>query len=486
MRSTCSKHTIISVLRLFKIRYTSGYVQKLLEENSDSDNLWGILIILKIYGLIVEPRKATSQLEVNSINISEPFLTEYEDDLLLVNSITGSIITGLIDGEVTSYRKDEFFSNWSGIIVSLHKGKSTGEPNFNRHLRSNQYQWLSRIAITLSILTMFIYKIVFFNMPFYICLCFILSILGAFMSYQIELSRFSSNGLANNLCSLIKHSSCHQITSGKSGFITALGFSHFCSLCTFILLPLENYVLTTYIVAISSIEVIWSLLLQLVRKEFCVNCIIVQTILTIMLLGSISCLTEMHLQNFIQQGVLFLSIFTMIFCVSSFQTWPSVAKRYKLHAKGRMLDYFKKQYLDNSTASEGASMKIFLNPFCNSCKKEIIASYNLLINQEETKITPIIIASDSKGEKAGISIINGEKTTSIFHRLKEWYSWGHLNPKAFERKFKVSPIDEGNLTSVLKENLELAHTYNIQYTPSVIYNNIKLPSGISLVDMLTL
>ena len=484
MRSTYSKYAVISVFRFFKIRYTADYVQKMLEENSDGDNLWGILTVLKIYGLIVEPCRITNQLVTEENGISLPFLTEYENNILLIKKIAGNTVFGCTNGKDTMYRKEDFFKNWNGIMVSIHKGESVGEPNIKKHLRNNQYIWLSRIAIALSLLTICIYRLAFFNMPFYICNIFILSVLGAIISYQIEVSHYSPNGLMNNLCSLIKYSSCNQMAVGKSRYITAIGFSYFCSLCAFILLSLNNYAMTICIMSISSIEVLWSLFTQLKKHEFCISCMAVQIIVIIMMLIGFFNLTKLHLHDFIQQGILFLSIFAIIFSISIFKIWPYIASQYKFKVNSRMLDYFKKKYLDNTTTEE-STIKIFLNPFCSPCKEEFMTSYNLIINLGQSKVIPIIIASGLKGEKAGMSIINGGKATSIFHRLKEWYSWGYLSLKDFERKYKVSTNDETKLIGVLKDNLNLAHTYNVQHTPSIIHNGIKLSTGVSLVDVLT-
>lgn len=486
MRPAYSQYTVISVLRFFDIRYTYNYVKHLLEENSDGENLWGILTVLQIYGLIVEPRRVVNQMELVDADFNKPFITEYDNDILLIKKITGNVVVGCCNGKDTMYSKDEFFANWSGIIISIRKGVSVGEPNLNRHLRFNLYIWLSRIAIILSILIMSIYKMVSFGVPFYIGICFILSILGAIIAYHIEQSHYSPYGLLNSLCSLIKRSSCNQIIVGKSRYITALGFSYFCSLCVFILLPLDNYTLIICITAISLIEVIWSLLLQLKKRAFCINCTIVQLIVVTMALICIPNLAELHLPELIQQGLLFLSILTIIFIVSAFQIWPYIANQYKFKAKSRNADYFKKKYLDSSISSEKSDIKVFFNPFCSSCKKEIMESYNLLVNQGKSKVTPIIIASDLQGEKAGMSIISGEEPFSIFYRLKEWYSWGYQNPMKFERNYWISIDDETKFVNVLKDNWNLAHACNVQYTPSIICNGIKLPTGISLVDVLTL
>lgn len=479
-------HTVIDVLRIFKIRNTSDYVKKLLDENYDGDNLWGILSVLKIYGLIVEPNRIMGKEKADYLGTSIPFITEYENDILIIKEITECKIVGRSNGKNVEHNREKFFSNWSGIIVSIQKGKAVGEPNLMRHIRKNVYSYFFRIAIILCVLTMCIYRIAFSYVPFYICLSFILSILGAVMSYQIELSHYSPNGFINNLCSSIKHSACNHTLAGSNRIITVLGFSYFCSLCVFYLLPLNNCSLTNYIVTISLIEVVWSLAFQLKRKKFCINCIIVQTIVITMALIGIPHLEKLHLQDFFQQGVLFLYVFAIIFSVTNFQIRPYISTQYKLNAKCRTMDYFKKNYLENSISFENSTIKIFLNPFCNPCKEEFLSSYNLLVNQRQFNVIPIIIVSDLKGEKAGMSIINGREKSSILYILKEWYSWGYLNPKEFEREYRVHPNDEKKLSKELKNNLEQAHTYNVKYTPSIVYNDINLPAGITLVDVLTM
>lgn len=485
MRFKYSKYTVISVLRLFKIRYTSKYVQKLLEENSDGDNLWGIITVLRIYGLIVEPRRINNLYEFNDADISKPFLTEYDNNILLVKEIYESDVVGCVNGTEKTYCKNDFFTNWNGTIISIRRGYVVGEPSFTNHKRSDLYRRLSQIAMILSLIIMFLYVMVFFNMPLYIRMCFLLSSAGALMSYHIELSHFSSKGLLNNLCSLFKRSSCDQINNGKYQYISALGWAYFCSLCIFIILPLDNYTFVSCIVAISSIEVLWSLALQLTKQTFCINCMAVQAIVIIMVLICTPHIVEVHVCDLFQQGFLFISVFTIILSVAILKVWPNIVNQYRFKIKNRMMDYFKKQYLASSISSEESIIEIFLNPFCAPCKEEFLASYNLLANQRYTKVIPIIIVSDSKGEKAGISIIDGKSIDTIFNRLKEWYSWGYLQPEKYEHSYKVSPKDRESLIDVLKGNLNMAHTYNVQYTPSIIYNGIMMPKGISLVDVLT-
>lgn len=480
-----TRNTIISVLRFFNIRYTPNYVCKLLEENSDSNNLWGIIEILQIYGLIVEPRKITNQTELIKYNINEPFITEYDDNILLVKKITENVVHVCLNGEDKTFCKDDFFSMWNGVIVGLYQGKSVGEPNIDKHLKRIQFEYLFKLGITLSIITMYAYKISFYYVPWYIGICFWLSCLGAMMSYQIEYSHFSYSSIFNNLCSIFKHSVCNQINDRKSSCVTALGFSYFCSLCFFILLPLDNLALTISIIVTSLIEVVWSLLFQLKRNEICIQCMAIQTIVIVMVLIGIFNLERWYLQISISQGLLFLAIFTIIFSVSYTQIWSHIENRHKFMIKCRLMDFIKKRYMEHSISTEKPILTLFLNPFCNPCKEEILKSYNLLINQEGLKVIPIVIASDSNGEKVGKHILGGMSTTSIFHRLKEWYSWGYQNPSDFEKTFMISSEDEIKLSSMMQENLNLAHSYNVQHTPAIICNGKRQPDGISLSDVLT-
>lgn len=485
MNSFCSQSTIISVLRLFNIRYTSDYIHTLLERNSDIHNLWGILEILQIYGIIVKPRKVTNQLELKNKNINKPFITEYDNNILLVKKITENDIFVCLNGKDRIFCKDKFLPNWSGVMVYIYKGKSVGEPNIDRHIKNIQFEWIFKIAITLSIITMYAYKISFYYVPWYIGICFLMSCLGAMVTYQIEYSHFSSNSIFNNLCSIFKHSACNKINSSKSSCVTALGFSYFFSLCLFILLPLDNYALTISIITVSLIEVVWSLLLQLFRNEFCIKCMSIQIIVIVMALIAILNLERSYLQIYISQGLLYLAIFTIIFSVSYTQIWTYIENRHKFMIKSRLLDSFKKRYMEHFIYTEKPIITLFLNPYCNPCKEEILEAYNLLINQEGLKVIPIIIVSGSNGEKVGKYLLGGMSTTSIFHRLKEWYSWGYRNLSDFEKKFMISSDDEVKLSSMLKENLDLAHSYNVQHTPAIICNGKRQPEGISLIDVLT-
>lgn len=473
------------MLRLFKIRYTSHYIQELLNENSDGDNLWGIISVLRRYGLNIEPHRIINVHECKDSNISTPFLTQYDNKILLIKEIEENIVAGCINGKKTTFSKRDFYSNWNGIIVSIRRGDVFGEPNFNNHRRKDLYILLSQIAIILSLIAIFTYRKVFFNIPGFISISFVLSCIGVIISYNIQLSLFTPNGSLNNMCALIKTSSCNQI-NGKSGYIAALGCSYFCSLCIFILLPLDNYILTVYIVSISAIEVVWSLAIQFIRQKFCINCIVVQAIVIIMIILCLPHITEMPIQDFIKQGLLFLFIFTIVFTTVSLKVWPNIAKRYKYRNKCRLMDYFKKQYLANSLSSEESTIKVFLNPYCGSCKKEYLESYNLIANRNLSKVIPIIVTSDSKGDRVAISLLDSGEASTLLYRLNEWYSWGYLHPEDFERKYKVSTKEKQDFADTLRANLSLAHEYNVKTTPAIICNGVKMPVGVSLADLLTL
>lgn len=481
MRITSSLNTVICVLRFFNIRYTQNYVQKLLEENSDGNNLWGILSVLKIYGLKVEPHKITNQLSINEFNIIHPFITEYENNILLIKKISGNTVFACNNGKDSMFYKEDFLKNWKGIYVSICKGESVGEPNFKLHLKRDQNIWISGIAVVLSILTLCIYKISYFDVPFFIYLYFLLSVLGAFVSFQIELSNFLPTSLINKLCGLTKHSSCNQINK-KSRYITALGFSYFFSLCTYILLPLQNFACTVIIVFLSVIEILWSFYVQFINHKYCINCLIVQFILMLMIIIGYFNFDNVSLQNLFAQGMLFVSIFSVTFIISIYHIWPSIADRFLYKSKSRLLDYLKKKLLENTNLDDSI-IKVFLNPFCIPCREEFLVSYNLLINYGQSIVVPKIVVSDSKGEKVGMSILDVDNNISIFYRLKDWYSWGYLKPKEFELKYNTN--NNEILSGLLNDNLNEAHAFNIQNTPSIIQNGIKLPYGISLVDVLT-
>ncbi len=488
MESAYSISTVISILRFFKIRYTRNYVQQLLDENSDSNNLWGIVNVLKLYGLILEPCKIDPNLASKVYDTNLPFLTANGNEILLITEIAENTIFGFANGKHKNYCKESFLKNWNGIMVSIGIGESVGEPNFHRHFMNELRITLSRVAVTLTILTLCIYRMSIFNVPYYICYIFILSTLGAILSYQIELSRYSPNNLINCICSLIQRSSCSDLNVGKSRKLTLLGFSYYCSLCAFILLPLNNYSMSNCIVFLSFIEVVWSFFIQFKKRQFCSSCLAIQTITIMMLVIGILNFVKLDIYNLVQQGILFLSIFIIIFNVAFSQIWKSITYQNEYKKKSRMLDYYKKKYLDNSISvenSEDSTIIIIINPFCIPCREDFLSSYNLILNIGCSKVVPIIIASDSKGEKVGISILSENEPVSIFHRLKDWYSWGYKDPTRFMNQYKVSINDEKKLTVILRDNLNIAYEYNVQFTPAIIYNGKKLAKGISLVDVLT-
>lgn len=476
--------TIRSVLQFFNIPFTSDYVKKVLDENIDGDNLWGILTVLQIYGILVNPSKViTSNLNTKQIKDNTPFLTQYNENIILIKNISQEKVTATINGKETTYLNDTFFSNWGGIVISLNKGEVYGEPNYKEHRKECVIKNIAVAIIFCSIFILYLYRLLYSNIPFYIGFCFLCSVAGAIITLLIEISNHSTDGVMNQLCSIVKKSSCKEIRKNNYQYVTAFGFSYFVALSVFILLPLNNFQIITYIILLSSLELIWSITWQIIKGSVCMKCMIIQLIVIIMVLSCIPHVMLAFSKNILHQGVIFTILFTFIFCLSAIFVWRQITDNYKNRKEIRMLDLVKKKYLEDTCIAVDKVM-LFLNPVCKPCKEEVTNACNLILNIGKSKIIPIVLSSNSYGEKIALSVLAGDTTYDILKRLIEWYSGGYKTPELFTNKYKIGKEDESRLSKVLKTNLTLAHKLNVSHTPAIISNGHNMPIGVSITDIL--
>lgn len=483
MNTIYSFEIITSVLRLFNIRYTINYVQKLLDENSDGDNLWGILNVLQIYGLKVEPRRLTDPNTILYQDVTCPFITEYEGNIVVIDQITESSYMGILNRKRIIYNKEIFLHDWSGLMVSIHPGETVGEPNLQLHIRERRITLSIILSIAVGVLVIYSCQKYFFNGSLYSCLIFLLSAIGLFITYQIDLSINIYHTFLTSLCSIFKASSCTSFSRQKNAYLTILGSSYFASVCAFLLLPLNSFSIINILNVFAIGEVVYSLLVQSIRRAFCIGCVAIQCIVIAMALLSIYNLTRETIAEWHVQAMYFISIYTIILSAFLFFKLTYLSQRTRLRICNREMDSLKKQYLEKTIPLD-SNIIVYLNPLCSPCKDELINAYNLLINTQH-KIVPIVIASDARGERAGISILDGNNPKEIIHRLREWYLWGYRRPTDFENKFKVSSNDKKRLANELKSNLICAQKHDVYQTPSIICNDVKLATGITLVDVLT-
>ncbi|WP_300770508.1 cysteine peptidase family C39 domain-containing protein [uncultured Bacteroides sp.] len=489
------------MLRLFNIRYTTHYVKKLVQENSDGNNLLGIISILRMYGFVITPKRVDDACNIQNIRELLPFITEIEGDIVLMEKIQQNVILGKVGNKTISLNVDDFIVRWTKVVVSIRKGTFVEEPNFKEHKINDVFLRLSRVCMFVTLYIFMILGYVDGIYSFYTFSIFSLSILGAILSYQIEQSFYSTENLMYRLCALFKSSSCKNPSQNEVHYTSSLGFSYFCSLAIFTLFPFDNYIGMNIVIWGAGIEVLWSILYQIKQHRYCVQCILVQLIIVFTIL-----LATFHEKKFVfnwevifDSIILFGLIFIIIYVMVCSNIWKQTMNKYKLQQSYRTMNSLKKQYLElinqilensgNHANSEKTNNKdtiiFFLSPYCKACKDDFLESFNLLVNSKEPLITPIIITQDLNGDNTALAILADNKPNSIYLNLKEWYTTGYKNPDCFEKKHRKKILDEIAISRQLKNNLELAHIYNIQYTPSIVYNGIVLPSYVSLVDVLT-
>lgn len=482
-----------TVLKLSNISYTSLYLDQLVKAEPEKDNLYGIVKILQIYGLVFDVHRIESPCATNLPNCA-PFITEYKDNIIIVYKIDNLYCSFYKDGKLRKEEYNQFCSNWSGVVAKFVVGESSGEPFYDYHkklLLIKSFKDTILYVLSMVILASFLVLELF---PLSQILIFILSILGSVISYNIIISHYVDIGILHKICDIFSHSSCINLTNDSTkSYISILGFSFFIAIVFFIITSYIRLEYLSVIILFSSVEVLWSIVSQLKSKRYCILCCMVQLILVVMIILVLNDdFSSLSLWCIVSSIILFsffmgyIYIISMCFFSDFFNTMK--INNQMTHKTNNLIeDYIsilptvQKAVANNLKCNEQDNILLFLNPFCRPCKYEFIFAYNILRNGINGKeVIPVILTTNNKKPELIKWLLSG----SVVDRMKNLYEWYSHESTNNIKHSENNGMSDSNVAKVIDMNMKLANKYRVTSTPAIVYGGVKISNCISIKDVL--
>ncbi len=127
------KTLLSSYLKELRIPFTGSYADKLFVEHPHRYNLYGLSDMLSVYKI------ENTGVQVEDKDLSEfvpPFVAHVSNDFVVVKRLSAQTVEYIWRGKQISVPVDEFKRLWSGIALVAEPGKSSVEPEYKKHRKT--------------------------------------------------------------------------------------------------------------------------------------------------------------------------------------------------------------------------------------------------------------------------------------------------------------------------------------------------------------
>lgn len=466
-------------------------------------------------------------------NVSAPFLTLVKSDQYHIDMYT--FVKPISENQLQYFDPDahcwetidhnSFLSKWESNFVMLFEAEQPIlEEDFKEILsterRSKLYKFLTYSSLPLLSLIIIVMNIFFSGIQaLYSSIFMVLTLAGCFvssllLSYDID----KYNPILKNICSKGKKVNCGFILNSKKAKIagiswSAIGFTYFAGqllLGLLYMLTNQSSLLTAIYItnALASPYIIYSISIQWIAKQWCPLCLMVQLLLALQFIVSISSgwhfiyqLNDLFQLQTIAIIVLAFSLPAIVLSMlmpnflSAKEGKYSRKELLRLKHNPQIFDVLLKQQKPITPTPSDLGVKIgsgdnkiikVCNPYCIPCS-DAHKSIEELIRTNPTVEVQIIywISPTEKASNIVKHFIAIEKTYGT-EKLKEaldyWYLSGSRDYADFANKF---PLDE----TLLKQEEALGLMYDwcneekISFTPTFYVNGFQIPSTYSVNDL---
>ena len=294
MSKKAESNNFTVLLDALGMAYSRKFARKMFEEHPHKNNMFGLSKMLFDYQIPNEGAMLQNANEVTSIE--PPFVTQFENDLVVVEKITNKEVYIFGRGREITVPIENFREGCSGAVLVAEPDNNSIEPNFKENRRAEWLRNFFKITLITAVVTGILFTGIKSDIYLNPGLIIILSInsVGIFICYLLVKKQLHlSSDVADKICSMFnKNSDCNNVLQSKAsklfGLIgwSELGLGYFVSGTLFVLFfsSLMPYISLLSICALP--YAVWSVWYQKVRaKQWCPLCLIVQ-ILFILLFAS--------------------------------------------------------------------------------------------------------------------------------------------------------------------------------------------------------
>ena len=281
------QNIFVNFLDLLKVKHTSEFSNRYFNEHPHKYNLFGLSEMLSDYGIENNGLRFADK-EQGISEIETPFIAHFGGDFVVVYKVDQDKVSFLWKGVEHILPVSEFIEAWNGVVLIAETSEKSIEPDYKKH---KKHEFLSLMKnITLFSSCSFILILIYISQSIYtnpgLSILLILNFSGIFISWLLLLKQMRvQSQYADKICSLFKQRDCNSVLESKAAKLfgifswSEIGLAYF-AVNALILLFLPQ---TTNILALLNIFALpysfWSVWYQFKVKQWCVLCLIVQTLL---------------------------------------------------------------------------------------------------------------------------------------------------------------------------------------------------------------
>ena len=496
-----SKVTLIAyILRLLKVPFTNKNLRGIFWTHPDRDNLLGYARILSYYGIKINAKIIDS---LDSIDKQElpylSYLTDYK--FVLIENFTYSDVL-IHDGfRKKRLSRTKFINQWNGVVLQLKKTETAIEPFYQKNRkRTFEKVALFFVFFILTLILVAAQHLVIFSIKT------LINIGVNIIACHASITLFNKSFIPfekPNICSILNIFQCNL--PKKNIFkidLSDIGISYFgTAIVVSLLFPTLYPELSVYYILAIPFS-LWSIFYQWIWiKKICPYCTIIQILVLFLALYNLEftfggCIRFIDV---IAIAVIFMVLLLLIETlyrpyyeniVALFENTYNlnVCKtkliKQKLNDKRQGPIYDEAPH-DIELGMECASnnLTIVINLHCHSCGVEFIKSYNLLKLSRTVK-TKFVVACWSKEQKYDFSILLSLHTPTlpIDKLIFDWFYFGR--EKFIKHYCKKNKSKDSTKNYIILSHYKWFKNNHIGETPTYILNGEKLPSGITILDII--
>ncbi|NJB70329.1 putative membrane protein [Saonia flava] len=515
-------YTFSQFVTELKVKVTKTSAEQFLENHPEEGSMLAYADALNHFKI----ENVAAKITVDDLgNVPTPFITFFQRNggtFTLIKSIKNDSVKWLdIQKGWMQSRQEEFFENWSGIILMAEASKKSGEKNYTVKRKSELLKRI-RIPLAISLIVFFIIGMIFranIEAPSLYLILFLKMIGMTLTSLLFVKNIDSSNELVNKLCNVGSKINCQSILDSPTAKITSwfswsdAGFIYFFGSFFSLLISLESKLfLNTFLnvqLLFSSIAIffsIYSLYYQGIKaKMWCTLCLgvvsifILEAAIAFMFFSNYTFSLNISSLLYIVMGFIIPIVFLLLFKNTAIKAQESKKLNKKLTklktnpqifnslmAGQRQMPEMPQDMpvvvLGNPNAQH--TLTLVSNPLCTPCANMHQRIEQLLLTNKNINCQVVFRSNPDKNDAGGQFV---HKVFSLPKELQsqamdEWFYRNDKNFKIWGKKYMEYP-ELKNLIEIQIQHNSWANIAKVKGTPTVFINERLLPEIIKVEDL---
>lgn len=503
-------HIFVRFLKKMGVRFNYDYTTQTIEKYPYKYSLYGISQLLHNYN--IENAGFRLKDKANVFNITPPFIAEYSSDFVIITKILENKVEYDWYGDKIFSTRLDFIEKFSGVVLLATPSQHSAEPNYSEHKKETILSKIKKSIILFCLLSIVLFC--FFRNGInnnIVSITLLTNIIGLYMSYLLLMQQMKiHNNVAEHLCNLSSKKGCNNLLEVKAAkFLgtfgwSEIGFSYFgVNIFAAVLDPNNIYILSIFSLC-TIVYAIWSLVYQkFIAKIWCPLCLVVQGVFLIQFYSfvhynyiSVENINVVNLYYIIVAYIVILMFINLTIPII-LDSLNAIKTSFEFNSIKANKDVFlsllaKENEFENTFDASKIIfgdpnakhvITVFSNPFCGPCAKmhkrldslrkaDCCIQYIFAYFYDYAEINKYIIAMYLK---------YGQEQS--WEYLNDWYNNGKFQYKEFFRSMHLS-IEDQNVINEFDSHDKWKINANFPPTPTVLYNNKRLPSYYNIEDLL--